>query len=130
MAKVTGIGGIFIKSDQPEQLKSWYKTHLQLPIDQYGWTFVWKDDKTNKKALTQWSIMESRSNYFDPSQQPFMVNYRVDDLHELLTQLKRNGISQIGNMEQYDYGKFAWIQDPDGNKIELWEPVDEALLNE
>ncbi len=129
MAKVSGIGGIFFKSERPNELKEWYKTYLKIPCDQYGWSFVWLDPVTGEKGLTQWSIMDKRSEYFHPSEQSFMINYRVDDLNELLEDLKAQGVDQVGKTESFSYGKFAWIMDPDGNKIELWEPVDEALLN-
>lgn len=124
--KVTGIGGIFFKSKNPETTKQWYAQHLGLKVDNYGSTFWWKD-QNGKDCLTQWSPFKSDTDYFDPSSQPFMVNYRVENLTELLTELKNAGIKQVGEIQEFDYGKFAWIMDPDGHKIELWEPVDEQL---
>lgn len=126
--KVTGIGGLFFKTENPDILKKWYKKHLGFNTDDWGCTFWW-NDSNGKKASTQWSPFKSDTNYFSPSQKEFMFNYRVDNLEKLLLQLKKEGISNIGNIEEYDYGKFAWILDPDGNKIELWQPIDTAFIN-
>ena len=125
--KVTGIGGLFFKTDQPKILKEWYKKHLGFNTDDWGCTFWWKDLNDNK-ASTQWSPFKSDSNYFSPSEKEYMFNYRVDNLVELLKELKKEGVQIIGEMEEYDYGKFGWILDPDGNKIELWEPIDSTFL--
>lgn len=128
MAKVTGIGGVFFKCEDPEDTKKWYRDNLGIEAGEYGHTFWWKEDhKPNNTGCTVWSTFSKDSNYFNPGKQEFMINYRVDNLVELLAQLKRNGIEQEGEMEEFDYGKFAWIMDPDGRKIELWEPVDEKL---
>ncbi len=125
--RVTGLGGFFFKSKDPNQLKTWYKDHLGIPTDQYGWTFWWKD-KEGKDASTQWSPFEENTTYFQPSDKPFMMNFRVENLEELLKVLAEEGVTVVGEMETYDYGKFGWILDPEGNKIELWEPVDAAFL--
>lgn len=125
--RVTGIGGIFFKSENPVQLREWYKKHLGLSTDQYGCTFWWKDERGND-ASTQWSPFTSDTNYFEPSQKQFMQNFRVHDLDGLLTKLQQEGVTLTGTPEAYDYGKFAWIIDPEGNKIELWEPNDKAFL--
>jgi len=125
--RVTGIGGLFFKTDDPEKLKKWYKTHLDFNVDDWGCTFWWKDIKGND-ASTQWSPFKSDTNYFSPSKKEFMFNYRVQNLEELLDKLKEENVTVIGDMESYDYGKFGWILDPDGNKIELWEPIDTAFL--
>ncbi|MGB0895844.1 MAG: VOC family protein [Flavobacteriaceae bacterium] len=124
--RVTGIGGIFFKSENPTETKNWYKNHLGLNTDEYGCTFWWKDNDGND-ATTQWSPFKKDTTYFEPSKKEFMMNFRVDNLVELLKTLKAEGITVIGEIEEYDYGKFGWILDPDGNKIELWEPVDEAF---
>ncbi|TVZ52492.1 VOC family protein [Dokdonia sp. Hel_I_53] len=129
MKRVTGIGGMFFKSKDPDAQKKWYKKHLDLPTDQYGWTFWWRDENGNK-CSTQWSPMASDSNYFTPSEKPFMFNFRVDNLVDLLAILKKEGVTVIGEMEEYSYGKFGWILDPEGNKIELWEPIDSAFEKE
>ena len=125
--RVTGIGGIFFKSENPAELKEWYKNHLELNTDDYGCTFWWKDDKGNA-ASTQWSPFEADTKYFEPSQKQFMQNFRVHNLEWLLQKLKQEGVTIIGEPEHYDYGKFGWVLDPEGNKIELWEPNDGAFL--
>ena len=120
--RVTGLGGVFFKT-----IKEWYGKHLGLPVDDYGCTFWWKDEE-GKKCSTQWSPFKEDTDYFNPSEKEFMVNFRVENLVELLKILKEEGITVVGEIEEYEYGKFGWILDPEGNKIELWEPVDEAFL--
>ena len=124
--RVTGLGGFFFKTPQPDRLKEWYKNHLGIPTDQYGWSFWWKD-KEGQDGMTQWSPMNADTEYFAPSESSFMMNFRVENLDELLTALKEEGVTVLEKTEEYDYGKFGWILDPDGNKIELWEPKDEAF---
>ncbi|MDP3312776.1 D-2-hydroxyacid dehydrogenase family protein [Lutibacter sp.] len=125
--RVTGIGGLFFKSENPEVIKNWYKTHLGFNVDQWGSTFWWKNNE-NQPASTQWSPFKNDTTYFDPSKKEFMFNYRVADLVGLLKKLHEEGVTQTGTMEEYEYGKFAWILDCDGNKIELWEPIDTPFL--
>ena len=125
--RVTGIGGIFFKSEDPDAAKAWYKKHLGLDTDNYGCTFWWKDKKGND-CSTQWSPMDKETSYFEPSKKQFMMNFRVENLDELLETLKAEGVTVIGEPESYDYGKFGWILDAEGNKIELWEPVDKVFL--
>ncbi len=125
--RVTGIGGVFFKTNNPDKTKEWYKNHLGLNTDNYGCTFWWKDENGNK-CSTQWSPFTADTKYFSPSKKEFMINYRVENLVELLKLLKEEGVTIVGEMEEYDYGKFGWILDPEGNKIELWEPVDSAFL--
>ena len=125
--KVIGIGGLFFKTDNVKATKDWYKNHLGFNTDDWGCTFWWKDNNGNK-ASTQWSPFKSDTKHFEPSKKDFMFNYRVENLVELLEELKQKGITVIGEIEEYDYGKFGWIIDLDGNKIELWEPIDEAFL--
>lgn len=125
--RVTGIGGIFFKANDPVALRNWYKQHLGLATDDYGCTFWWKDNNGNA-ASTQWSPFKEDTAYFNPSQKEFMQNFRVHDLDGLLLRLKAEGITLVGEPESYDYGKFGWIIDPEGNKIELWEPNDRAFL--
>lgn len=124
--RVTGIGGIFFKTKDPKASKEWYDKHLGLNTDDYGCTFWWKD-KDGKDCSTQWSPFKDDSKYFEPSKKDFMFNYRVENLEELLETLKQEGVTIIGEMETYSYGKFGWILDNDGNKIELWEPIDQAF---
>lgn len=127
--RVTGLGGFFFKTKNPDQIKEWYKTHLGIPTDQYGWTFWWRDENGNK-CSTQWSPFQQDTSYFSPSEKQFMMNFRVENLKELLKVLKEEGVEVVGEMEEYDYGKFGWILDPEGNKIELWEPVDASFLDD
>jgi predicted enzyme related to lactoylglutathione lyase len=121
--RVIGIGGIFLKSKDRGQLSSWYSTNLGIEQNEYGATFKWRFfDKPDEECLTAWNIFPTDSTYFDPSTAPFMVNYLVDDLDALLAKLSSNGVRIDPKREDYDYGRFAWIYDPDGSKIELWEP--------
>ncbi len=124
--RVTGIGGLFFKTENPKATKGWYKEHLGFNTDDWGCTFLWKD-KDGKDCSTQWSPFEKDTNYFEPSKKDFMFNYRVENLTELLVALKEEGVTVIDKVEEYEYGKFGWIVDLDGNKIELWEPKDAAF---
>ncbi len=126
MKRVTGIGGVFLKADDPEATRDWYRKHLGIRSGQYGGTFEWRhaNDET-RKGFTAWSIFKSDTTYTDPSNKDTMINYRVENLEELLKVLKEEGVEVVGEMETYEYGKFGWIMDPDGYKIELWEPNDE-----
>ncbi|MDO6817788.1 VOC family protein [Zobellia sp. 1_MG-2023] len=125
--RVTGLGGFFFKTKDPDGIKTWYKEHLGLNTDQYGCTFWWKDKEGND-CSTQWSPMNEDTNYFEPSKKQFMMNFRVENLVELLEALKEEGVTVVGEIEEYEYGKFGWILDPEGNKLELWEPIDKAFL--
>tara|TARA_R110001583_G_scaffold103863_3_gene251160 strand:+ start:50337 stop:51686 length:1350 start_codon:yes stop_codon:yes gene_type:complete len=127
LKRVTGIGGLFFKTKNPSELKEWYKNHLGFNVDDWGCTFWWKDEK-GKPASTQWSPFKNDSTYFSPSTKDYMFNYRVHNLEELLMKLKAEGVEIVGKIEEYEYGKFGWVLDPDGNKIELWEPIDSAFL--
>jgi len=124
--RVTGLGGVFFKTKEPNVIKEWYGKHLGLPVDDYGCTFWWKDKEGNE-CSTQWSPFKEDTTYFKPSEKQFMMNFRVENLHELLKVLKSEGVTIVGEVEEYEYGKFGWILDPEGNKIELWEPVDSAF---
>ena len=130
MKRVTGLGGVFFKTQNPDKIKSWYEKHLGMKMDAYGHSFRWKDienPEAKAPALTAWSPFKDDSTYFKPSEKEFMFNYRVDNLVELLKALKEEGVTIVGEMQEFPYGKFGWILDPDGNKIELWEPVDEGF---
>ncbi|WP_299433102.1 VOC family protein [uncultured Aquimarina sp.] len=127
MKRVTGLGGFFFKTKDPKTTKEWYGKHLGLPVDDYGCTFWWKDKEGND-CSTQWSPFKEDTNYFAPSKKEFMMNFRVENLVELLKVLKKEGVTVVGEIEEYEYGKFGWIVDPEGNKIELWEPIDKAFL--
>ena len=124
--RVTGIGGVFFKTEDPKATKEWYNKHLGLNTDDYGCTFWWKDKQGND-ATTQWSPFKNDTSYFEPSKKEFMVNFRVHNLKELLNNLKNDGVTIVGEMQEYEYGKFGWILDHEGNKIELWEPIDKAF---
>ncbi len=129
MKRVTGIGGVFFKCDNPDSQKQWYKEHLGIETDQYGGKFLWRDnDNPEIKCMTAWSTFKADTKYFSPSEKPFMFNYRVENLVALLEELRKEGVQVVGEMEEYDYGKFGWILDPEGNKIELWEPINESQL--
>lgn len=123
--KVTGIGGVFIKCDDPAAMRAWYAKHLGFSNDQYGTTFSY-DGAVGEKAHSVWSTFAKDTTYFQPSVKDFMINFRVENLEWLLGELHKEGIEPVGEMQVYDYGKFAHIVDPEGNKIELWEPIDKA----
>lgn len=125
MKKVTGIGGIFFKCKDPNKMMEWYKTHLGLDTNPYGANFEWRQaDDPTKKGSTQWSAFGDNTKYFEPSTKDFMINYRVENLEALVEQLKKEGVTIVDKIETYDYGKFVHIMDVEGNKIELWEPID------
>ena len=119
MKRVTGIGGVFFKCEDPEKMRKWYKDHLGLNTDQYGTVF---QSEKGKNSFTTWSPFSNDTNYFEPSKQPFMINFTVDNLPELISVFRSEGVEVIGEIQEFDYGKFAHIMDPEGNKIELWEP--------
>jgi len=120
--KVTGLGGVFFKCKDPKKIKAWYGSNLGLNIDDYGTTFEWRQSDDSSKGYTQWSPFSSTTKYFEPSVKEFMINYRVLHIEELLEKLKQAGVTITDQIETYDYGKFVHIMDPEGNKIELWEP--------
>lgn len=124
--RVTGIGGFFFKAQNPKELVAWYGKHLGLKTDAYGSTFWWKDKEGND-CSTQWSPFAGDTTYFEPSQKQFMQNFRVHNLENLLKKLAKEGVTIVGETQSYDYGKFGWIIDIEGNKIELWEPNDRAF---
>ena len=125
MARITGIGGIFFKSQgDSAALAAWYQTHLGLKLEDFGGAILrWPEDKAEDKGLTVWCLAKRDSQWFSPSNASFMVNYRVDNLGEMLEQLKAAGVEVVQGPESHENGKFAWIMDPDGNKVELWQPM-------
>jgi len=125
MAKITGIGGGFIKSaGKGSELAAWYQKNLGLNLESWGGAILrWPDDTAEDSGLTVWSTADSDTKWFSPSESSFMINYRVDNMDELLDQLKQNGVEIEKGPEPHENGKFAWIMDPDGNKLELWEPM-------
>jgi len=124
MAKVTGIGGVFFKTKgDPAALAAWYQQHLGMPLEPWGGCILrWPDDHANDKGLTVWHVAAQDTAWFAPSESPFMINYRVDDLSQLIANLKAAGVEIVKEPESHENGTFAWILDPDGNKLELWEP--------
>ncbi|MCF8366158.1 MAG: VOC family protein [Bacteroidales bacterium] len=126
--KVTGIGGIFFKCEEPEKMKEWYGKNLGLLTNAYGALFEFrKSDKPAEKGYLQWSPFAEDTDYFDPSDKDFMINYRVENIEELVAELEKNGVPILDKIETYEYGKFVHILDPENNKIELWEPVDKVF---
>ncbi len=123
--KVTGIGGVFFKCKDPKKIREWYRDNLGFSINDYGAVFEWRQGAdTLKKGFTQWSPFKETTGYFSPSTREFMINYRVADLESLLRDLRANGVTVTDSIEKVGYGKFVHIMDPEGNKIELWEPND------
>jgi len=124
MRRVTGIGGIFFHAEDPVALRAWYRDHLGIDVQEWGGTaFVWADADGNPvKGTTVWSIGPADSDAFAPSGSPFMVNYRVDDLVALLQALRAEGCEVLDKTDDSEFGRFGWVVDPEGNKVELWEP--------
>jgi len=124
MKRVTGIGGIFFKSKHPVALREWYRVHLGIDVQDWGGTaFRWTDvEGAPTGGTTVWNIGDADNDYYAPSASPFMVNYRVADLRALLDALRAEGCNVLDKTDDSEYGKFGWVLDPDGNKVELWEP--------
>jgi predicted enzyme related to lactoylglutathione lyase len=124
MKRVTGIGGIFFKAKDADTLRAWYKEHLGIDVQNWGGTaFTWTDANGNPTGgMTVWSVAPETSNQFAPSNAPFMINYRVEDLYAVVAALKAEGCNVLDKIDDSDYGKFAWVIDPEGNKVELWQP--------
>jgi len=124
MKRVTGIGGIFFKARDPAALGAWYKRHLGIDVQDWnGAAFRWTDEAGNPKAgTTIWSVGSAAADAYAPSQSSFMINYRVADLKSLLAALRSEGCNVLEKTDDSEYGKFGWVMDPEGNKVELWEP--------
>lgn len=128
MRRVTGIGGIFFKALDPARLLAWYRDHLGLPVETWGRTwggteFEWREkDDPNRTGKTVWSVFDAGTHYFEPSAAPFMINYRVDNLDAVLAQLRAEGVEVDPRVEESEFGRFGWVMDPEGNRLELWEP--------
>ena len=125
MARITGIGGVFLKSTgDSSALAAWYQKHLGMQLEDFGGAVLkWPDDPAEDGGVTVWHLAARDSEWFSPSASSFMINYRVDDLDEMLAQLRAGGVDVVTGPESHENGKFAWIMDPDGNKVELWEPM-------
>jgi predicted enzyme related to lactoylglutathione lyase len=126
--KVTGIGGIFFFSEDPEKTREWYAENLGLEVNQWGSSFEFRNaHRPEEINYLQWSPFKQGSEYFEPSKKEFMINYRVQHIEALVEKLRNNGVTVLDSIETYDYGKFVHIMDAEGNKIELWEPVDSVF---
>jgi len=127
MDRVTGIGGIFFKARDPRALSDWYKRHLGIAPAAHGQVaFEWRDkENPDSVGMTIWAPFSQDTKYFAPSQAPFMINYRVRDLHALLAELRREGVTVDDKVDESEFGRFAWVMDPEGNRVELWEPPNE-----
>jgi len=122
MERVTGIGGIFFKARDPERMSSWYRDRLGIGNEEGQADFVWREhDQPDQLGRTVWSLFPAETDYLGPA--AFMINYRVTNLDRMVEQLRSDGVA-IDKIEEYDYGRFAWITDPEGNRIELWEPYE------
>ncbi len=129
--KVTGIGGIFFKCKDPDGMKDWYNKNLGLVTNEYGSLFEFRNaDRPGEVNYLQWSLMTEETKYYEPSKKEFMINYRVENIEALVEELKADGVEVVDEIESFEYGKFVHIMDPEGNKIELWEPVDQPFTDE
>jgi len=124
MAKVTGIGGVFFKAADPDKLKAWYVEYLGVALAEWGCAiFRWDEDQsTQPEGVTVWQIADRQGDWFEPSKSQVMINYRVDDLDGVLDRLAAGGVTPVKGPDVEDNGRFAWVMDPEGNKVELWEP--------
>jgi predicted enzyme related to lactoylglutathione lyase len=126
MARVTGIGGIFLRSRDPKALTAWYAEMLGVEVSDYGGvTFLWKDEVPAGTGMTTWSLFSEDTTYFGSGTQRAMINYRVDDMDALLSKLAAAGVTIDPKRDDSEYGRFAWITDPEGNRLELWQPLAE-----
>ncbi len=122
MKKVTGIGGIFFKCDDPQVMKEWYDKHLGISDAGYGAMFEWREKDSEKEGYTLWSPFASDTKYFEPSQKSYMINYRVENIETLVEELEAAGVQILDDITDSEYGKFVHILDPEGNKVELFQP--------
>jgi predicted enzyme related to lactoylglutathione lyase len=123
MRRVTGIGGVFFKAKDPKALGAWYRTHLGLNVEGWGGvSFQWAEDNPSGKGTTIWNPFKADTSYFAPSTSSFMINFRVEDLHGLLAKLREEGCNVVEKVDESEFGKFGWVMDPEGNKVELWQP--------
>lgn len=129
MKRVTGIGGVFLKAKDPKAMTDWYQRHLGIDFNgQPYYPFQWVNPHhPTAPGSTVFSFFNDNTTYFQPSEKPLMINFRVADLRGLLAALEKEGVQIVGEVQEYPYGKFGWIMDPEGNKIELWEPVDDGF---
>jgi predicted enzyme related to lactoylglutathione lyase len=124
--RVTGVGGVFLRARDPKLLTDWYAEHLGLPVTDHGTMFMWTDEGPKGTGMTIWSAFPDNTDYFGKgSRQPVMINYRVDDLDALLKKLEAAKVTIDPHREDVSFGKFAWITDPEGNRVELWQPLED-----
>jgi predicted enzyme related to lactoylglutathione lyase len=125
MARITGIGGVFFKArGDHKALAEWYARHLGLALEPWGGAILkWPEDTSDDRGITVWNLAAADSQWFSPSGSSFMINYRVDDMDGLLAQLRAGGVEVVAGPETHENGVFAWIMDPEGNKVELWQPM-------
>jgi catechol 2,3-dioxygenase-like lactoylglutathione lyase family enzyme len=124
MKRVTGIGGVFFKAQNPDQLREWYRVHLGIPVTAWGGaSFPWQsEDNPAGAGSTQWSVFKPDTDYYGPGPSPFMINFRVHDLDALLAALRAEGCNVDDKTDNSEYGKFGWVTDPEGTRVELWQP--------
>lgn len=128
--RVTGIGGIFFKSKNRKEISQWYGKNLGLAIDDYGSPFEFRNANNPEEInYLRWGPFNEATDYFNPSEKEFMINYRVQNIEGLVENLRKNGVTILDTIEEFEYGKFVHIMDPEGNKLELWEPVDSIFTN-
>lgn len=126
--KVTGVGGIFFRCKDPKAVKEWYGKNLGMAVGEYGSSFEFRNaNRPEEINYLQWSTFDENTEYFNPSEKQFMINYRVQNIEKLVENLKAAGVTVVDEIAEYEYGKFVHIMDPEGNKIELWEPVDHVF---
>ena len=121
MARITGIGGVFFKSPDIDKLGAWYREHLGIQINENSAIFTWQEED-GSPGMTVLGLFAKDDKYFGDSRANFMINYRVDDLDEMLKTLRAAAVTVDDKIEELDYGRFGWFTDPDGNRVELWEP--------
>ena len=127
MKRVTGLGGVFLKCSDPEAMYKWYEEHLGIAREHGVASFNWREaNDPEKTGTTLWALFPDNTKYFEPSRSPFMLNFRVENLEQVLAALRAEGVQVDDKVEAHEYGKFGWIMDPEGNRIELWEPPAEA----
>ena len=123
MKRVTGVGGVFFKAKDPKALGQWYRTHLGINVEEWGGAvFKWADDNPDGAGATNWCLFKDEASYFAPSVSSFMINYRVEDLDALIALLREEGCDVDEKVEDTEFGKFGWVMDPEGNRVELWQP--------
>ncbi len=122
MKRVTGVGGVFFRAKDPKALYEWYRVHLGIESSPDSGAMFSSEGSPESPEITVWAIFPHDTKYFGPGEQGFMINFRVDNLDELVKALREEGVEIDPKVENHEYGKFAWIKDPEGNRVELWEP--------